>query len=165
MDVVFNHNLCQKFSRLKKQGFDDAKALDKMGIKNKWLAKKLLAWYEAKIARELFLEQKYELAQKYIELKNTGIDAGQALDSLGLQGYERRMLFHFISRHSKKLSKVKKPHIQEFNYSEDDARDYQEIISKINQVGGQNRTPEWIIKSYGVTAYTAGKVWRKLNGN
>ena len=161
MTITVGYKLCRKFTRLKERGFDDVKALDMLEIKGKIVQNRLLAWYEAKVMREAFFKRKYELAQKYIELKNSGIDSNQALGLLGLKADEQRELLHFIALHINEVKTVKEPQIQE--YSSADIRSYKEIISKIKRVGGQNRTPEWIIKNYGVTAYTAGIIWRELN--
>jgi len=155
MELKFDHNLCTKFSRIKKAGFDDAAALEKMDIKTHWsIARKLCNWHSAKFKREQEIKKREDLADDYFELKANGMPADKALNYLNLHGKERKEFVHFI---------VMRKYRPLNSRNENIAYDKNKIINKIIELKATKNTPLWIIKHFNVSPYTAGLIHRKLN--
>jgi hypothetical protein len=167
MELKFNHNLCAKFSRLKKAGFDDAKALEKTGIKTPSLtARKLCDWYKAKLARERQFKEKEKLARYYLDLKGSGMTANEALDFLSLHGVERREFVCFVAYRKFRSTQPKKEILEQLNSdNEEIVYNKKKIISKIIELKATKNTPLWIMKYFNISPYTAGLIHRELNNS
>ena len=145
MYLKFDHNLCAKFSRLKKAGFNDAKAFEKMGIKTPSLtARKLCDWHKAKLEREREFKEKEDLARHYLDLKDSGMTANEVLDFLSLYGVKRREFICFVAHRKFRPTKPKKEILEQ-----------KKIISKIIELKETKNTPLWIMKYFNISPYNA----------